>query len=113
MVDVPPAGQRVKLEVETRNGQTYIEGVVLHPAAKNHLTVKLVNGYNASYPLNEVTSVELLPTQSPPAATNAPKQERVTTMHFHAFEFCILAAQSPPKSITRPGRLWLDLNRKK
>ncbi|MDA8680179.1 Glu-tRNA(Gln) amidotransferase subunit GatD [Euryarchaeota archaeon] len=78
MVDVPPAGQRVKLEVETRNGQTYIEGVVLHPAAKNHLTVKLVNGYNASYPLNEVTSVELLPTQSPPAATNAPKQERVT-----------------------------------
>ena len=78
MVDVPPAGQRVKLEVETRNGQTCIEGVVLHPAAKNHLTVKLVNGYNASYPLNEVTSVELLPTQSPPAATNAPKQERVT-----------------------------------
>ena len=78
MVDVPPAGQRVKLEVETHNGQTHIEGVVLHPAAKNHLTVKLVNGYNASYPLSEITSVELLPTQSPPAATNAPKQERET-----------------------------------
>ena len=78
MVDVPSAGQRVKLEVETRNGKTHIEGVVLHPAAKNHLTVKLVNGYNASYPLEEVTSIELLQTESAPSVADAAKQERET-----------------------------------
>jgi glutamyl-tRNA(Gln) amidotransferase subunit D len=78
MVDVPSAGQRVKLEVETRNGKTHIEGVVLHPAAKNHLTVKLVNGYNASYPLEEVTSIELLQTESAPSVADAAKQARET-----------------------------------
>lgn len=78
MVDVPSAGQRVKLEVETRNGKTHIEGVVLHPAAKNHLTVKLVNGYNASYPLEEVTSIELLQTESASGVADAAKQARET-----------------------------------
>ena len=75
MVDVPPAGQRVKIEVESRNGKTHIEGVVLHPAAKNHLTVKLVNGYNASYPLDEVTSVELLPSKAVTNTVESVQQE--------------------------------------
>jgi glutamyl-tRNA(Gln) amidotransferase subunit D len=62
MVDAPVAGQRVKVEVNSHNGLTTIEGVTLHPAAKNHLTVKLVNGYNASYPLEDVQEIEILGT---------------------------------------------------
>ena len=65
MVESPVAGQRVKVEVNSHNGSTTIHGVALHPAAKNHITVKLVNGYNASYPLEEVQSIEILGTKSP------------------------------------------------
>jgi len=69
MVDAPAVGQRVKVEVNSHNGATTVEGVALHPAAKNHLTVKLVNGYNASYPLEDVQSVEILGTSTPPTAS--------------------------------------------
>ena len=65
MVESPVAGQRVKVEVNSHKGLTAIHGVALHPAAKNHITVKLVNGYNASYPLEEVQSIEILGTNSP------------------------------------------------
>ncbi len=68
MVDTPTAGQRVKVEVNSHNGLTTIEGVVLHPAAKNHVSVKLVNGYNANYPLEDVVSIEILGTQNLPNA---------------------------------------------
>lgn len=64
MVDAPVAGQRVKVEVNSHNGSTTIQGVALHPAANNHITVKLVNGYNASYPMDEVQSIEILGTQT-------------------------------------------------
>ena len=60
MVDAPTAGQRVKVEVNSHNGPTTIEGVALHPAAKDHVSVKLVNGYTASYPMEDVMSIELL-----------------------------------------------------
>ncbi len=60
MVDAPAAGQRLNVEVNSHNGPPLIEGVALHPAAQNHVTVKLVNGYNASYPLEDVQSIELL-----------------------------------------------------
>ncbi|MCH1423090.1 MAG: Glu-tRNA(Gln) amidotransferase subunit GatD [Candidatus Poseidoniaceae archaeon] len=71
MVEVPSVGQRVKLEVKTHNGTTTIEGVALHPASKQHLTVKLVNGYNASYPLDQINTIETLPTQSVESKTSA------------------------------------------
>ena len=70
MVDAPVAGQRVKVEVNSHNGSTTIQGVALHPAAKNHLTVKLVNGYNASYPLEEVQSIEILGSHTPHPEVN-------------------------------------------
>ena len=70
MVDAPVAGQRVKVEVNSHNGSTTIQGVALHPAAKNHLTVKLVNGYNASYPLEEVQSIEILGSHTPRPEVN-------------------------------------------
>ncbi len=71
MVDAPVAGQRVKVEVNSHNGLTTIQGVALHPAAKNHITVKLVNGYNASYPLEEVQSIEILGSHTPSPDENA------------------------------------------
>ena len=72
MVDAPTAGQRVKVEVNSHNGRTTIEGVALHPAAKKHVSVKLVNGYNASYPLEDVLSIEILgTTQSPEIPTSS------------------------------------------
>ena len=66
MVDAPTAGQRVKVEVNSHNGPTTIEGVTLHPAAKNHVSVKLINGYNANYPLEDVVSIEILGTAKSP-----------------------------------------------
>ena len=48
---------------------------MLHPAAKNHLTIKLVNGYNASYPLDEVTSIEMLPSKAVQNTTESVQQE--------------------------------------
>tara|TARA_B110000967_G_C18893875_1_gene569244 strand:+ start:123 stop:1478 length:1356 start_codon:yes stop_codon:yes gene_type:complete len=72
MVDAPTAGQRVKVEVNSHNGRTTIEGVALHPAAKKHVSVKLVNGYNASYPLEDVLSIEILgTTKSPEISTSS------------------------------------------
>jgi glutamyl-tRNA(Gln) amidotransferase subunit D len=60
MVDAPHPGQRVKIEVESHNGMTILEGIVLHPAAKHHVTLKLVNGYNASHPLDSVRTIEIV-----------------------------------------------------
>ena len=50
---MPEVGLKVRIEVESHNGSTNFEGIVLHPASKGHLTLKLVNGYNASYLLEE------------------------------------------------------------
>ena len=60
MVEIPDIGHRVQIEVNGHNGKTTHEGVILHPAAPNHVTVKLVNGYNASYPIDEVASIEII-----------------------------------------------------
>jgi glutamyl-tRNA(Gln) amidotransferase subunit D len=60
MVDVPDAGSRVHVEVESLNGSTTIEGIVLPAAAAGHITIKLVNGYNASYSIDSITSLEVI-----------------------------------------------------
>ena len=62
MVDAPQPGERVKIEVVSHNGITSLEGITLHPAARNHITLKLINGYNASYPLDSIQSIELIGT---------------------------------------------------
>ena len=59
MVDIPDVGHTVKIEVQGHNGNTSHEGIILHPAAKDHITVKLPNGYNASYPVAAIISVEV------------------------------------------------------
>ena len=44
-------GNRVHLKLTTLDGETEIEGVVLPSALPDHITIKLVNGYNVSHPL--------------------------------------------------------------
>ena len=60
MVEMPDVGVKVLVEVESHNGKAKFEGIVLHPAADGHLTLKLANGYNASYAANDILSVEIL-----------------------------------------------------
>lgn len=60
MVDVPDTGSRVLATVESHNGSTQIEGVITPAASAGHVTIKLVNGYNASYSLDSITSIEVI-----------------------------------------------------
>ena len=58
MVEMPAIGKRVRMTVVGPAGSTSHEGVVLPGAAQNHITVKLVNGYNVSYPIDMVKSID-------------------------------------------------------
>ena len=60
MVEMPALGKRVKIIAQSPSGSTTHQGVVLPGAAPDHLTIKLANGYNVSYPLDDVKSVEEL-----------------------------------------------------
>ena len=52
MVDAPKPGKRIKASFTTHNGEVEHVGLVLPPSAPKHLTVKLDNGYNVSYPVD-------------------------------------------------------------
>ncbi|MDP6563161.1 MAG: hypothetical protein QF377_05290, partial [Candidatus Thalassarchaeum sp.] len=58
--DVPDVGSRVRLVATTWNGPTEVEGVLLAPNSDGHVTVKLVNGYNATHSLASVEQIEVL-----------------------------------------------------
>lgn len=58
MVEMPAIGKRVRMTADSPAGSTSHEGVVLPGAAANHITVKLVNGYNVSYPIDMVKSID-------------------------------------------------------
>ncbi len=60
MVEMPALGKRVKIIAQSPSGSTTHQGVVLPGAAPDHLTIKLANGYNVSYPLDDVKSIEEL-----------------------------------------------------
>lgn len=60
MVDVPDTGSRVLVTVESHNGSTQIEGIITPAASAGHVTIKLENGYNASYSLDSITSIEVV-----------------------------------------------------
>ena len=79
MVEMPILGSRVRIEVNGPAGSTSHEGVVLPGAAADHLTIKLVNGYNVSYPLSMVSSLDGL--EDPlPKSTSATTVEQNTTL---------------------------------
>ena len=61
MVALPNPGVRVKATVNTHNETVEHTGLVLPPAAKGHLSLKLDNGYNVSYPTEAVQQWEELP----------------------------------------------------
>ncbi len=60
MVEMPDLGLKVRIEVKSHNGLVKFEGIVLHSASKDYLTLKLFNGYNSSYPLEDVVSLEIV-----------------------------------------------------
>lgn len=57
MVTIPEVGTRVQIEVGGFAGTTTHQGVILPGAAEQHLTLKLINGYNVSHPINSITSI--------------------------------------------------------
>jgi len=60
MDEAPAIGTRVKIETSGPAGPTSHSGVVLPGAAADHITLKLVNGYNVSHPLSAVTALEIV-----------------------------------------------------
>ena len=60
MVDWPEPGTPVKIVVKTWSGEDSHEGLALPAAGPNLVTLKLVNGYNISFPESYVLSLELL-----------------------------------------------------
>ena len=86
MVEMPTIGKRVRMLVAGPAGSTSHEGVVLPGAAQDHITVKLVNGYNVSYPIDMVESIdEISDTVTKSVETNSVKQNqdlpKVTIIH--------------------------------
>ena len=55
-----PAGSNVRIRVSTLVGERDFEGTVLPPAGEGLTTLKLVNGYNLSYPREDVLDIEFL-----------------------------------------------------
>lgn len=68
MVELPEPGRRIKARVSTHNETVEHVGLVLPPAAPRHVSIKLDNGYNVSYPIEAVEEWEELdPLQPPPS----------------------------------------------
>jgi len=87
MVALPDPGVRIKATVNTHNEMAEHIGLVLPPAAKGHLSLKLDNGYNVSYPTESIHHWEELPTVATPTSSelHAPEAEgdlpRVRLIH--------------------------------
>jgi len=65
MVDLPEPGRRIKARVSTHNDTVEHVGLVLPPAAPKHISIKLENGYNVSYPVEAVEAWEELEGRKP------------------------------------------------
>ena len=87
MVEAPGVGTRAKATFETHNGQVEHTGLVLPPTAPNHITIKLDNGYNVSFPATALLASEHLgnPEGPPESQLNAPEKQtdlpRVRLIH--------------------------------
>ena len=57
---LPQVGSKVRLNASTWNGPTVVEGVLLAPSAEGCITVKLLNGYNVTHRLENVTELEVV-----------------------------------------------------
>ena len=86
MVEMPSIGKRVKLVADGPAGSTSHEGVVLPGAAQDHITIKLANGYNVSYPFDMVKTIEEIGDSSTSETTNLSVEQnqalpKVTIIH--------------------------------
>lgn len=88
MVKVPQAGDRAKATFTTHNGEVEHHGLVLPPAAPKHITLKLDNGYNVSFPTEALVSWEPIeaptpsasvPLSAPEAGSNLPRVRLIHT----------------------------------
>ena len=68
MMALPDPGVRVNATVNTHNQTVEHVGLVLPPAAKGHLSLKLDNGYNVSYPAEDVQDWEVIPATDTPSS---------------------------------------------
>ena len=57
---MPASGSMVQIVIESRTGKQTHEGVLISPAGKGLITIKLVNGYNFSHPLDAVDSIDII-----------------------------------------------------
>ena len=53
-------GSNVRIRVSTLAGERDFEGTLLPPAGQGLVTLKLVNGYNLSYPEKDVLDIMVL-----------------------------------------------------
>ncbi len=60
MAELPPTGSTVLLRLRTWSGEIEEQGIIMPPAAANHVTMKLVNGYNISHPSEAILGCEVL-----------------------------------------------------
>ena len=60
MTSEVPVGSNVRIRASTLAGERDFEGTVLPPAGEGLTTLKLVNGYNLSYPREDVLDIEFL-----------------------------------------------------
>lgn len=56
----PAPGDRVRFTAATEGGEVAHEGLMLAAATAGHVTVKLDNGYNVSYPEAQISGMEVL-----------------------------------------------------
>ena len=75
MATSPDIGSRVRIKLLSHDAETEIEGVVLPPAVKDHITVKLANGYNVSHLLS---TVEIISSELPEPTEVAPNKAPMT-----------------------------------
>ena len=87
MVELPEPGVRISAVVLTHDETVEHIGLVLPPAATGHITIKLDNGYNVSYPSEAVQEWTGLPANEPPPSSElqAPAEDatlpRVRLIH--------------------------------
>ena len=60
MTSEVPVGSNVRIRASTLAGERDFEGTMLPPAGEGLTTLKLVNGYNLSYPSKDVLDIEFL-----------------------------------------------------
>lgn len=60
MVDAPDVGLRIQATFTTHQGEVQHTGLVSPPAAPKHLTLKLENGYNVSFPVDSLVAYTIL-----------------------------------------------------